>query len=91
MTKLGVIFGGQSSEYSVSLHSVSSMLRKLHADNYELHLIGINQKGEFYYYKGTVDNIELDKWNNQEDCVPCAFVKGGIVLLDESLKKIDLD
>lgn len=89
--KLGVIFGGQSSEYSVSLHSVSSMLRQIHKDKYDLILIGISQKGEPFYYKGTVEDIESDKWNNSKDCTPCAFVKGGIVLLDSTLKKIELD
>lgn len=34
--RLGVIFGGQSSEYSVSLHSVASFLRQIHADNYDM-------------------------------------------------------
>ena len=38
--RLGVIFGGQSSEYSVSLHSVASFLRQIHADNYDMTLIG---------------------------------------------------
>ena len=40
--RLGVVFGGQSSEYSVSLHSVTSFLRQIHADNYEMTLICIN-------------------------------------------------
>lgn len=91
MTKLGVIFGGQSSEYSVSLHSVSSFLKKLHKDKYELHLIGISQKGEFFYYTGKFEDIENDTWNNPTYCVPCSFVKGGIILLNNTLQKIDLD
>ena len=91
MTKLGVIFGGQSSEYSISLLSASSLLKNIHKDKYELHLIGINQKGESFYYKGSIEDIEKDKWNNPKDSIPCAFVKGGIQLLDNSLQKISLD
>ena len=34
--KLGVIFGGQSSEYSVSLHSTASFLRQIHEEKYEI-------------------------------------------------------
>lgn len=89
--KLGIIFGGQSSEYSVSLHSASSFLRQIHKEKYELILIGITQKGEPYLYNGTVDDLEHDHWLTKETCIPCAFVKGGIKLLDESLKTIELD
>ena len=44
MTKLGIVFGGQSSEYSISLLSASSLLKNIHKDKYDLHLIGISQK-----------------------------------------------
>lgn len=91
MIKLGVVFGGQSSEYSVSLHSTASFLRKIHENKYEIYLIGISQEGEPYYYKGSIEDLEEDKWKNEEKCTPCAFVKGGIVLLNDSLRKIDLD
>ena len=91
MTRLGVIFGGQSSEYSVSLHSVTSFLNQIHKEKYELILIGISQKGETYLYNGTVEDIDHDRWLNSSNCIPCSFVKGGILLLDNSLKKIELD
>ena len=91
MTKLGIIFGGQSSEYSISLLSASSLLKNINKDKYDLHLIGINQKGETFYYKGSIENIEKDLWNNPDDCIPCAFVKGGIQLLNSTLKKIELE
>ena len=63
--RLGVIFGGQSSEYSVSLHSVASFLRQIHADNYDMTLIGINKNGHFYLYNGDVDSIEHDTWQSE--------------------------
>lgn len=91
MKSLGVIFGGQSSEYSVSLHSASSFLRKIHKDKYDIHLIGISQEGEFFYYTGSVEDLEEDKWNTKDKCTPCSFIKGGVILLDSSLKKIKLD
>lgn len=72
--RLGVIFGGQSSEYSVSLHSVASFLRQIHADNYDMTLIGINKNGHFYLYNGDVDSIEHDTWQSEETCVSCAWV-----------------
>ena len=90
MTKLGIVFGGQSSEYSVSLHSVSSLLRQIHKEKYELILIGITKDGKSYLYNGSVDDIEHDHWFG-DNCIPCSFCKGGIILNDSSLKKIDLD
>lgn len=91
MTKLGVIFGGQSSEYSVSLHSVSSFLKQIHKEKYELYLIGVSQDGHFYLYNGSYEDIEHDKWLNKDTCIPCSFIKGGIILLDFSFKRIALD
>ena len=89
--RLGVVFGGQSSEYSVSLHSVASFLRQIHADNYDMTLIGINKNGHFYLYNGEVDSIEHDTWENEKSCVSCAWVNGGIMPLDGSNKVIKLD
>ena len=89
--RLGVIFGGQSSEYSVSLHSVASFLRQIHADNYDMTLIGINKNGHFYLYNGDVDSIEHDTWQSEETCASCAWVNGGIMPLDGSNKVIELD
>ena len=89
--KLGVIFGGQSSEYSVSLHSVSSFLRKIHADKYELTLIGIDKEGHFYLYTGDIDSIEHDQWKASGKATPCAWVNGGVMAVDGQNKIIDLD
>lgn len=90
MTKLGIIFGGQSSEYSVSLHSVTSLLNNIHKDKYDIYLIGISKDGKSYLYNGSIEDIEHDHW--LDGCViSCSFFKGGIILNDNSLKKIDLD
>lgn len=62
MTALAVVFGGQSSEYHVSLHSVTSFLKALHKEKYQLHLIGISQQGHFYAFHGTHKEIEDDCW-----------------------------
>ena len=63
--RLGVVFGGKSSEYSVSLHSVTSFLRQIHRDKYEITMIGIDQEGHFYIYDGSIDDVEHDHWKEQ--------------------------
>lgn len=86
--RLGVIFGGQSSEYSVSLHSAGSFLRSIHPDRYEVVMIGISLEGGFYYYTGSIEDLEHDHW--KEHATPIAWVHNGLVVLDTN-EKIDLD
>ena len=43
--RLGIIFGGRSGEYEVSLTSAASVIRALNPDQYEITAIGITQKG----------------------------------------------
>lgn len=78
--RLGVIFGGQSSEYSVSLHSAGSFLRQIHRDKYEITMIGIDQEGHFYIYDGSIDDVEHDHWKEQG--IPCAWVHKGVLPLN---------
>ena len=85
---LAVIFGGQSSEYSVSLHSAASFLRQIHAELYQMTMIGIDQQGVFYIYDGSIDDIEHDHWQTQAR--PCAWIHQGVFDLTNQ-KKIDID
>lgn len=80
--RVGVIFGGQSSEYAVSLHSASSFLRQIRQDRYEITMIGIDQEGQFYVYNGSIDDVEHDHWKEQG--IPCAWVHQGVLPLDGS-------
>lgn len=62
---IGIIFGGKSSEYEVSLKSVSYIIECL-KDKYILFLIGITKTGEWYEYQGDVNKIITDEWINQK-------------------------
>lgn len=66
--KIGIIFGGCSSEYPVSIHSAYSVMKNLDEEKYEQYLIGITQDGIWYLYQGDVDLIPEDKWQGH-DCV----------------------
>lgn len=61
--KIGVIFGGQSSEYSVSLESVSSLLKHIDQSRYDIYMIGINQNGEWKHFDGDIQDIENNTWD----------------------------
>ncbi|MDO5738172.1 MAG: D-alanine--D-alanine ligase family protein [Eubacteriales bacterium] len=61
--KIGLFFGGVSSEYEVSLKSVLYVyecLQKL--AEHEIYLIGISKTGRFYHYQGDPELILEDKW-----------------------------
>ncbi len=62
--KLAVIFGGKSSEYSVSLHSASSAIENMDTNLYDLIFIGIAQNGTWYHYPGDIEGIEHDTWQS---------------------------
>lgn len=57
--KLGIIFGGMSTEHKVSIASAKSILNNLNKEEYEVYQVYINQEGIWYdYLKNTeIDNI----------------------------------
>ncbi|MDI3534196.1 MAG: D-alanine-D-alanine ligase [Thermosediminibacterales bacterium] len=60
--KVGVIFGGKSSEHEVSLMSATSILKVMDKNKYEVIPIGITREGEWYIYKGDFEKILKDEW-----------------------------
>ncbi|MDR0851303.1 MAG: D-alanine--D-serine ligase VanG [Clostridiales Family XIII bacterium] len=60
---IAVIFGGLSSEYSVSLSSASAVLNHLDPQKYEIVPIGITAKGDWYRYNGDYAHVEDDTWH----------------------------
>jgi len=62
MKKLGIIFGGCSAEYEVSLQSAYAVITHLDAQIYEIIPIGISKSGDWYEYSGTYENIYSDTW-----------------------------
>ncbi len=71
--KLAVIFGGESSEYLVSLHSVSSLLHSINKSKYDIVCIGITKEGKWYVYQGDIASIEHDVWWKHESCEEVVF------------------
>ena len=78
MKKLGVIFGGMSTENKVSVVSANSVLKNLNKEKYEIHPIYIDDKGKWYNYIGKTEEIEI---------------KGNIKQIEnivQELKKLDI-
>ena len=61
---LCLIFGGESTEYDVSLKSCACILRHLNRENYVLYKIGISKDGKWYLYEGDESKIGSGEWIN---------------------------
>lgn len=100
MSKLnvGIIFGGNSSEHSVSEVSAESIVKNISVHKYNIYLIGITKNGEWYLYEGDKNQISECRW---EQCSkkkkvhfsPDSSVRGVIVKNDDgsfSVLKLDV-
>ena len=59
--KVGVIFGGQSTEHDVSIVSGSSVIKNLDKDKYDIYPIYISKDGEWYHYVKSIKQINIFK------------------------------
>ena len=59
MVKLGVIFGGMSTENEVSVVSGKNVLENLDKEKYEVYPIYIAKTGEWYEYKGIFEKLNM--------------------------------
>ena len=59
-TKLGLIFGGMSTENEVSVMSANSILKNLDKNKYEIFPIYISKNGKWYQYDN-LENIEINE------------------------------
>ena len=61
-TKVCVLFGGESSEYEISLRSAYSIIQNLDKEIYEIILVGITKDGKWYLFDKNIDDIPTDNW-----------------------------
>ena len=91
---VAIIFGGCSSEYSVSLESAAGVLTHLPHSVTPV-LLGITPDGDWYHYTGTADRIANDTWLGA-DCVPALISPSRsrhevLVLHPEGVERIAID
>lgn len=98
MSKLNiaVLFGGCSSEYSVSLKSAHSVISHMDRNKYEPLMIGITPEGDWYYFNGNIEKIAEDTWFNSSNCVPVSVSPNRtshklLLLRGDGVEKIRLD
>ncbi len=60
--KLAIIFGGNSTEYEVSLQSAFSVFENINKEKFDIVPIGITRGGEWYHYTGDTQKIADNTW-----------------------------
>ena len=93
---VAVIFGGASSEYEVSLRSASFVISGVDREKYDLTMVGITKKGQWFLYTGPENAIADDSWNRPEYVTPAVLppdpsYHGLLVFEKDSLRTIPLD
>ncbi|WP_313345909.1 D-alanine--D-alanine ligase family protein [Sedimentibacter sp.] len=96
-TKLAILFGGKSDEYSVSLHSAAAIIKNVPEELFDAILIGITQEGKWLLYEGSADEINDDTWH-KENLSPVLLNMGddfkGLIRLNEkdnTFERIEID
>lgn len=94
--KIGIIFGGCSPEYSVSLESAYSVITNINKEKYEVILIGITKEGDWYKYEGDAESIKNNTWQEKGKCKKAVISsnksdKGIIVIGEGKAELIKLD
>ena len=57
-----IMFGGVSSEHSISCLSAYNVIKNISKEKYDITVIGIDLKGDFLRYIGDIENIKNNIW-----------------------------
>lgn len=79
--KLGIIFGGMSTENEVSVQSAKSIMKELNKEKYEIFPIYISKEGVWYEYLETEEQLEFGQEIESKEKIENII---------EELKKIDV-
>lgn len=92
---IAVIFGGCSTEYSISLESAEAVISHMDLEAFNPVMVGISRQGEWFLFRGEAKKISANTWCNPADCIPVMLSskreEGGLVALEKNaLVKIPL-
>lgn len=59
---IAIIFGGNSTEYEVSLQSATAVFENINKEKFEVIAIGITRNGEWYHFTGDLSEIAANTW-----------------------------
>ncbi len=91
-----VIFGGESSEYEVSLMSSSFIFDNIDTEKYDVIALGITKEGKWLLYNGDTQSIKDGTWVNNNENVsaflsPDKNTSGVVALYPDKTEIIKVD
>ncbi len=94
--RIAVLFGGSSSEHSVSLASAAGVLAHMDRARYVPVMVGITERGDWYHYTGSLERIAAGTWQDGPDCAPAllspsARDRGLLVFRERKVERMALD
>lgn len=95
--KIAVIFGGNSTEYEVSLQSASAVFENINTNKFDIIPIGITRSGEWYHYTGEKEKILNNTWfEDSKNLCPVVVsqnrsVKGFLESVSDKYRVIGVD
>ena len=95
--RIAIIFGGNSTEYEVSLQSASAVFENINTKKFDIVPIGISRNGEWYHYTGEIKRIADNTWIEDIDKLRPVVVsqspatKGMLELVGTNYRVIEID
>ena len=93
---LCVIFGGESPEHDISQKSVTSVLKNLNKEKYNIYTIGITLDAKCLLFTGDYSLIENGEWEKDTANLTTAFIspdssQKGIAVFENPVRIIHVD
>ncbi|MFA6309363.1 MAG: D-alanine--D-alanine ligase family protein [Clostridia bacterium] len=60
--RIGVIFGGQSTEHDISRISAQYIIKNLNREKFDVIMFGITKDGKWLLYDGPAEKLESEEW-----------------------------
>lgn len=65
--RIAIIFGGNSTEYEVSLNSAYSVFENINTEKFDVIPVGITRDGDWYHYTGEIAKLSDNTWIEDKD------------------------
>ena len=66
--RIGVVFGGRSQEYEISLMSAGAVIKAARSlPDYQVVPLGISREGQWRIFEGKLEDLESDNWLTQSE------------------------
>ncbi len=94
MMNIGLIFGGKSAEYEVSLQSAMNVYKRLDKNVHNIYLIGMDKDGLMFYFDGSIDDVSNGSWIDKKTSAEVVLYsnnkKAGIYDNGKTIAELDL-